>query len=284
MAGLVGVVFLFLAGVGLLFFPVISQWLSKMDQTVAIRNFSNSVVRFSEEDKERWLNEARDYNEKLWSFFSKMGTDPETDEALLSELDEVYWGMLDPEKNGIMGTVSIPHLSIFLPIYHGTDETTLRRGAGHLQNTSLPVGGIHTHAVISAHTGYPRASMFDRLTELKEGDLFYVTTMEQRLAYRVSSIQIVSPYDLTGLMIQEEKDLCTLVTCYPYGINSHRLLITGERETSIAEEEGVEMPMKSPEIPWPLFLAAAVPTLILVLWMIRKRKRKLKWKKPSLGG
>lgn len=265
-----------------MFYPALSQWYSKMTQTAAIRRYVDSMEKYDEEEKKIWLEEARMYNENLWTFFSKLTADPGNDDERMEKLNYQYASLLDPDHNGIMGTIHIPQLDIRLPILHGTDEDVLSRGAGHLQNTSLPVGGNNTHCVVSAHTGFPRAAMFDRLVEMKEGDLFYLKVLEQELAYRVINITLANPYDFTGLMIQDGKDLCTLVTCYPYGINSHRLLVTGMREEIVEPEELAVLHEPIEEFP---FLYVGIGTgggvvLVTLVIIVYRRKRRLKWKKP----
>lgn len=185
------------------------------------------------------LERARDYNTRLASEQQQVigeahdpWTDPDGGESL-ADLDTTYQSQLDFPKDGIMATIRYPRLSINLPIRHGTSDTVLSAGAGHLYGTSLPVGGGNTHAVISAHTGLADQLMFDKLrgfgSQARKGDIFYITVADRTLAYKVTDISVVTPDDFTKLTIQPGKDLVTLLTCTPYGVNDHRLLVTGQR-------------------------------------------------------
>ncbi|KAA8826955.1 class C sortase [Bifidobacterium myosotis] len=218
------------------------------------------------------LEKAREYNERL----SRDGQtmlgevyDAFGSTRTASEKDRDYQSALDVDGSGLMGSVSIPKIGIRLPVYHGTAEKTLLKGAGHMYGTSLPVGGKGTHAVVSAHNGLPDALMFTHLDELEKGDVFRVTMARRTLAYRATDIRIVLPTQWQSLKIQPGRDLVTLMTCTPYGVNTHRLLVTGERipDDEAPADPGVDY--------WgvfrsdPLAQAAAAATLTALAWTAR---------------
>ena len=155
--------------------------------------------------------------------------------------DESYQELLNLSENGIMGTLQIPKINVNLPIYHGTDEEVLKNGIGHLQGSGLPVGGANTHCVLTGHRGLPNSKLFTRLDELENGDLFFIDVCGTKMAYQVKNLQIIKPEEVDCLNIEAEKDLVSLVTCTPYGINTHRLVVTGER---ISYQKGEEKKIK----------------------------------------
>jgi len=187
-----------------------------------------------------------------------------------------YHSILNIRGDGMMGYIRIPAISVKLPIYHGTGEDILEKGVGHLEQTSFPIGGESTHTVLSAHTGSPAAELFTNLDKLEKGDLFYLEVLGETLAYRVDQIKVVEPTDIDSLMIESSKDYATLVTCTPYGINSHRLLVRGERTEYIEEQDqnvAGQNIVRSKRfiimIVCLCFLAASIITFII----IRKRTR-----------
>ena len=184
-----------------------------------------------------------------------------------------------------MGSIEIPSIKVYLPIYHGTDSTSLEKGAGHLENSSFPVGGRGTHAVISAHTGLPSAKMFDNLTEVKEGDVFYIHVLNQTLAYEVNQIKVVLPENTSDLLIDRNEDYVTMVTCTPYGINSHRLLVRGTR-IPYREAKKKEHTQTKKDSKWKAYVLAAIIAVILLLiafiyrrYQEKKRRRRMKRKR-----
>lgn len=214
------------AGVCLTFYPWISNFLYERSADSAAMAYETEFVQMDDAKKERMLEEAYRYNEQLKKSKAEL-TDPfqhsETDSK-----DLIYESVLSVNGEGLMGFVEIPKIDVYLPIYHGTSEAVLKKGAGHLEGTSLPVGQEGTHAVLSAHTG-SSAKMFTDLTEMKEGDLFFLHILGDVLAYRVCDIQVIRPSQTERLAANTKKDLVTLLTCTPYGVNSHRLMVTGER-------------------------------------------------------
>ena len=195
--------------------------------------------------------------------------------VLSEEEKEVYYSLLDVGGTGIMGYVEIPSIAVSLPIYHGVDEAVLQIAVGHIEGTSLPVGGIGSHCAISGHRGLPSAKLFTNIDELKEGDSFLLYILDEVLTYEVDQIRIVEPNDITALEIVKDKDLCTLVTCTPYGVNSHRLLVRGHRIETL-KQNSVRVAadaMQIDEILVATFVAIPILLVLLIGLLIRYRKR-----------
>lgn len=231
---------IFLAGFLLLLYPLISNMVHQRQQSDAVASYDSAVSNRSEEEIQEILNQATEYNNML--FQSNGAIVDNMDTSILS--DESYNSLLN-QANGIMGSIEIPKIDVDLPVYHGTEEDVLSIGVGHIQGTSLPVGGENTHCVLSGHRGLPGSSLFTRLDEMKEGDLFFLSVMGETLAYKVYDIQVVDPDNTEVLEITAGKDAVSLVTCTPYGLNTHRLVVTGERvpyEESEYNSIGSELP------------------------------------------
>lgn len=231
---------IFLAGFLLLLYPLISNIVHQRQQSDAVASYDSAVSNRSEEEIQEILNQATEYNNML--FQSNGAIVDNMDTSILS--DESYNSLLN-QANGIMGSIEIPKINVDLPIYHGTEDNVLSVGVGHIQGTSLPVGGENTHCVLSGHRGLPGSSLFTRLDEMKEGDLFFLSVMGETLAYKVYDIQVVDPDNTEVLEITAGKDDVSLVTCTPYGLNTHRLVVTGERvpyEESEYNSIGSELP------------------------------------------
>lgn len=231
---------IFLAGFLLLLYPLISNMVHQRQQSDAVASYDSAVSNRSEEEIQEILNQATEYNNML--FQSNGAIVDNMDTSILS--DESYNSLLN-QANGIMGSIEIPKIDVDLPIYHGTEDGVLSVGVGHIQGTSLPVGGENTHCVLSGHRGLPGSSLFTRLDEIKEGDLFFLSVMGETLAYKVYDIQVVDPDNTEVLEITAGKDDVSLVTCTPYGLNTHRLVVTGERvpyEESEYNSIGSELP------------------------------------------
>ena len=261
-------VFIFLLGLSLLLYPSISDYWNSFHQSRAIATYAEAVAEIDDVDYEKILREAKSYNKCLLDKADRwMMTDEETEE---------YNSLLNVGGNGIMGYIEIPSIKVSLPIYHGVDEAVLQIAIGHLEGTSLPVGGEGTHCVISGHRGLPSAKLFTNLDQLKEGDYFILRILDETLTYEVDQIRIVEPEDLTKLEIEEGKDLCTLITCTPYGVNSHRLLVRGHRTANI-DESTIRVTADAIQID-PVLVApiVAIPILLLLLiWLLvyyRKKK------------
>lgn len=211
----------------LMLYPFIANYLFEHRTDSVVNAVEQAAQDIDNHEMEAAIEAARQYNEVLASGYVQL-TDPFIEDELEGNSDE-YDSLLCMTDDGVMGSLEIPTIDLSLPIYHGTSEQVLEKGAGHLHGTSLPVGGESTHAVLTGHTGLSNAKLFTDLTELKEGDIFFLNVMGEKLAYEVDQIKVVLPSELDDLSIETGKDYCTLVTCTPYGVNTHRLLVRGER-------------------------------------------------------
>lgn len=214
-----------MAGICLCLYPVLSSFLEGEHLKNVVSTYESSVEKVKEEEAEQMLHEAEEYNDILYQEAGSIASKPR--EERLHE--KRYENLLNLSDTGIMGTIEIPKISVNLPIYHGTTEEVLSIGIGHLEGSSLPVGGKNTHSILTGHRGLPNAKLFTRLDELEKGDLFYIQVGNKTLAYRVNDIKVIKPEDAEELSIKADKDEVSLITCTPYGINSHRLVVTGER-------------------------------------------------------
>ncbi len=214
-------VLLFFLGVAIIAYPTASDWWNSFHQSQAIASYATIVETSDNEEMDAMLEAAREYNEAL--------AEGETEYSLDGARKKVYDSLLNLSGTGVIGYIQINSIGVNLPIYHGTEDTVLQTAIGHLEWTSLPVGGESTHAALSGHRGLPRARLFTDLDKLQEGDTFTITVLSRMLTYEVDQIRIVYPYEMEDLAIEPGKDLCTLVTCTPYGVNTHRLLVRGRR-------------------------------------------------------
>ena len=261
-------------GLGLLLYPSVSDCWNSFRQSRAIASYQETVDNLSREEYEKVWNEAVEWNKNLAANYS--GPYTLTD----SEMAE-YNSILDVTGTGIMGYVTIQKIRVKLPIYHGTDENNLQVAIGHLEWSSFPVGGKDTHCVISGHRGLPSAKLLTSIDRLNVGDTFMLTTLNDNLTYEVDQILVVLPEEVKDLYLQKGKDMCTLVTCTPYGVNSHRLLVRGHR---IPNDPGFNFNARADAtVIDPLIVAPilAVPGLVaLFVWvMMQGRKGRKKKKK-----
>ena len=214
-------ILMLVAGLSLLLYPSFSDYWNSFHQSRAVAEYVETVMRIeSDQYKEIW-EEARQFNEDL--------KDRQNEYHLPKEMQQRYARVLNVSSNGIMAYIEIPAIDVHLPIYHGTDEAVLQVAIGHLEWSNLPVGGESTHCVVSGHRGLPSAKLFTNLDALEAGDTFMLRTLDETLTYMVDQILIVEPSEIEALGVVEGEDLCTLVTCTPYGVNSHRLLVRGHR-------------------------------------------------------
>ena len=271
------IVLLFLGGAGLVLYPVVSSWYMGRHQGQVIADYDAEAAKLSQAQMEEELEKARRYNESLLG--NVVLTDPFNAEGL-EEQNTEYEDLLNIGGDGVMGSVEIPGQNIYLPIYHGTDSVSLEKGAGHLQNSSLPVGGKGIHAVISGHTALPTAELFTDLDQVEKGDVFYIHILKETLAYRVYDIETVLPEQVESLGIVQGRDLVTLVTCTPYGINCHRLLIHAERTVYDGEQGDQAAAMQKSLWQWLLsqktFLLSAGLILIVLLYGIIRFIRRIR--------
>ena len=222
---------IFACGIGILFYPVFSDLWNQHRQNSLITNYIEAAKKLTPEDYSAWKAAADDYNAALEPNFPTAFTGKQP------AADDVYWSMLDLDGSGIMGYIEIPKISVRLALYHGTGEAALQHGVGHLAGTSLPVGGAGTHAALSGHRGLPSALLFTDLDKLENGDRFYLTVLGETLVYEVDQILTVTPDAVSSIHAEPDGDYVTLLTCTPYGVNTHRLLVRGSRTTEPAAAE-----------------------------------------------
>ncbi len=258
-------VLIMLTGIGILAYPSVSDWWNSMHATQAIAGYVEAVETMSKEEKEAIFAKAKEYNDSLPN-----GVNFNISEEKYAE----YASILDVTGTGIMGYIQIQSIGVNLPVYHGVDEGILQIAVGHIPGSSFPIGGERTHAVMSGHRGLPSAKLFSDLDKLKEGDVFAVTVLDETFTYMIDQIRIVLPEETDELAIVDDKEYATLVTCTPYGVNSHRMLMRGHR---IANIDGKATPADAVKIPTYIVIpAVGIPLLFVVLlgMLIYYRKRK----------
>jgi len=264
---------IFLVGIGLIAYPTFADWWNSFHQARAINSYMGNVAKLDPEQYDQIISDAEAYNQEL----SERGMIWQ----MTADEKARYNTLLSVDESGIMGYINIPKIDIMLPIYHGTDESILQIAIGHLSGTSLPVGGPGSHCVVSGHRGLPSARLFTDLDKLQEGDTFTLNVLDRTLTYEVDQIRTVEPTDLSNLTIESGKDYCTLVTCTPYGVNTHRLLVRGHRTANAHGDAAVIADAIQIE---PAYIAPFIAVPVLVLLMIgvfvstgikaRRRKQK----------
>ena len=280
-----------LIGIGVLVYPSLSEFLQQQNASRAVASYNDTVERTEEARLEALLQEARNYNELLASStgYQKPPIDSYGNPISLDS----YQQMLNIKGDGMMGYITIPKLDVTCRIMHGTEESTLQVAVGHMQNTSLPVGGESSHAVLSGHRGLPTAELFTDLDQLDVGDVFYIKVLDHTLCYTVDQILTVLPDETEELAIQEGKDYVTLVTCTPYGVNSHRLLVRGVRTPfddteEIPVYEVVDMSSFWSRLPAQyrhmLYGAAAIVAFLIVYWIVILIRKKVKQRRSPEDG
>ena len=263
-------ILVFLIGLSLLLYPTVSDYWNSLHQSRAITEYAEQVAGLDDELYDQLWEDAEEYNRTLLTKSDRY--------EMTEEEREEYESLLNVSGSGIIGYIEIPSIDCSLPIYHGVDEAVLQIAVGHIEGSSLPVGGESTHCVISGHRGLPSARLFTDLDKLAEGDQFILRILDETLTYEVDQIRIVEPYEMDALEIEEGKDYCTLVTCTPYGINTHRLLVRGHRVENQAEARTVRVTADAMQIE-PVIVAplVAVPMLLILLIVLlastRRKKR-----------
>lgn len=275
----IGIAVLFLAGLSLLLYPLVANQWNSYRQSHLISNYEHTVsgletsgqVDYTEE-----LQKARAYNEAL---LPSILPDSFAVAEAAGEPDAVYMSCLNLAGDGMMGVIEIPKIHVNIPIYHTTEETVLEKAAGHLEGSSLPVGGENTHAVIAAHRGLPSAALFTDLDQITEGDHFLLHVLDETLCYEVDQISVVEPDDTTPLMVEPGKDLVTLLTCTPYGVNTQRLLVRGHRvdvqpeEVLFSETPAGQISLHTNYFLWVLVGLLVTGCFVFLLWRWDKKKR-----------
>ena len=251
-------VLLLAAGLSLLLYPSVSDYWNSLHASRAVTGYAQDVQSLTHDAYDAMLQAARDYNQSLAA--------RETSYFLSESQQAEYDSLLDVGGTGIMGYIEIPAINVSLPIYHGTDDNVLQIAAGHISWTSLPVGGESSHCVLSGHRGLPSAKLFTNLDQLVEGDTFTIRVLDEVLTYEVDQILIVEPEDVSALEIIPGRDLCTLVTCTPYGINSHRLLVRGHRVATPEVRQAAVVTADAERVErWKVALAVGAPLLAVFL-------------------
>lgn len=258
-----------------LLYPTVSNYLYEKNGARVISSYDENAVRLSQSEKQAMLEAARQYNRELLGNIELL--DPFS--PLKKEVDARYQSLLNTNEAGMMGYIRIPKIDVELPIYHGTEERILQSGVGHFEGTSLPVGGESSHTVLTGHRGLPSKLLFTDLDQMKEGDIFYLKILGETFAYKIDQILTVLPENTKALTIEPGKDYATLVTCTPYAVNTHRLLVRGSR---IPYEEAVrQVPDEkiTPTLPFQvkvLLAAIGVLVLIFIVYQLWKKTRKRK--------
>lgn len=262
-------ILVFLAGLSLLLYPTVSDYWNSLHQSRAVASYAEAVANLDNDIYKTFWADAHAYNEKLFQSRHSLSLTED-------ELPE-YKAQLNVSGNGIIGYIEISKINCTLPIYHGTDEIVLQTAIGHIEGSSLPVGGESTHCVLSGHRGLPSARLFTDLDQLTEGDTFALRVLDETLTYEVDQILIVKPYEVDALAIEESRDYCTLVTCTPYGINTHRLLVRGHRVENQEEKHTVRVTADAMVVETAVVAPlVAVPMLLvlLIVLLVKTRRKK----------
>ena len=262
-----GLLALFFIGVGLLVYPSFSDYWNTFHQSRVIMKYADRVSNMNKDEYARLIKEANQYNKELQKTGIKWNM---TDAEKAS-----YNRYLDFESSGVMGYITIPKINVELPIYHGTSDSILQTSIGHIEGSSLPVGGLGSHTILSGHRGLPSARLFTNLDQLAAGDTFTLTVLNETYTYEVDQIRIVEPTDLSSLQLEPGKDYCTLVTCTPYGVNTHRLLVRGHRVENV--NGNAELVADAIQIR-PIYITPFVIILLLFglfLWSKLRRNRRI---------
>ena len=260
-----------IVGLSLLLYPTLADWWNSMHQSRAVATYVEQVANIDDEEYAHLWEDAWNYNQSLIG---------RSNNYLLSEEQQkAYDQILNIGGLGIMGYIEVPSIGVTLPIYHGTDESVLQVALGHLEWTSLPVGGESSHCVISGHRGLPSAKLFTDLDKLSIGDVFMFRVLDEILTYEVDQILIVEPHETDALQIEKGKDLCTLITCTPYGVNSHRLLVRGHRvenqEEAVAVRVTADATQIEPAIVAPILAIPMLLILLIVILIPKPRRRRV---------
>lgn len=251
--------FTFFVGLCILLYPAVSDYINQKHQSRAIETYNSSVSEITEDEKAAYFKAAEDYNNRLFNT-----ADSFYNADKISGYDE----LLELSEDGIMGYISIDKIRVELPVYHGTSSSVLNSAAGHLKGSSLPIGGKNTHSVISAHRGLPSAKLFTDLDKLDIGDIFTITILGEIFTYEVDRIRTVDPHDVEELLTVRDEDYCTLLTCTPYGVNTHRLLVRGKRIENIKNKSSLYVTADAYQIDT-IIAAPAVALPMLLILMIK---------------
>lgn len=280
---ILGLIFIILIALAFMAYPLVSNFLAERDKSLVISEYNAIAEQLEDAETEEMFRLAREYNATIVPQVTE--EEAFTDEALAAAA-ESYYDLLNINSLGMMGYVDIPKIDVYLPIYHGTEADTLNSGVGHIVGTSLPVGGESTHCALSAHSGMATQRMFSDLDDMVIGDIFYIHVADETFAYQVTEINTVLPEELSLLSIRKGEDLVTLITCTPFGVNTHRLLVTGSRipyeEAEVLEtiKEGeadkIHVNKWAREYIEGLLIGLGIAVLILTIYLIMRHKQKKK--------
>ena len=256
--------------IGVLLYPTISDYLSRIHSSQVIQSYEKSVIGLDQETKDTMLKDAQTYNSSL------IGKEELYDPFMsIEKVDKYYMSLLNSNGDGVMGYIQIPRIDVKLPIYHTTSEKVLQKGVGHLQGTSLPIGGKSTHAALSGHRGLPSSNLFTDLDLLEIGDIFYMEVLGNTSAYKIDQIKIVLPTETKDLEIVDGKDYVTLITCTPYSVNTHRLLVRGIRiDYQKAIEEQANEVDNGIHVPFEIQILLSGFTVLMLIFLLLKVRRK----------
>ena len=271
-------VIIFLLGASLFIYPTVSNWLNQQTQSRAAANYLEAVRHFKTEEYQAEKEKAHQYNQWLTETYSSLN------EAVLSEeknTHSIYKTVLNGGENGIMGILEIPVIDVYLPIYHGTDDEVLQVGIGHYLGSSMPVGGKSSHAVLTGHRGLPSAKLLTDIDKMQEKDLFYIHVLDETLTYQVDDIRTVTPLVLESMDIMRGEDYVTLVTCTPYGINTHRLLVRGKRVPTDEKTAPAIANVEKQQEENYIFAVVFIIVLIIFVTAVRKIRYQRKKHRPS---
>ncbi|MFJ5956196.1 class C sortase [Paenarthrobacter sp. NPDC092416] len=269
-------------GVGILLYPTAAAWFSDRVHATEISGYVDSVETLNPSAKKALLDQARTFNDELPSgpLRDPYSLNEAGEQTTIGAGSDAYKNMLSVGPGGMMGRISIPSIHADLPIFHGTDEETLSKGAGHLFGSALPVGGKSTHSVLSAHSGFVNATLFDNLDQVKTGDTFTVTVLDETLYYKVDQTLTVLPDQTDALRKVEGKDYITLITCTPKGVNSHRLLVRGERTTAPGPEAQKVLPSTTTDPGFPWWALAITAATFLAIFATKPRREPAEEQRP----
>ena len=253
-------ILIFCIGLSLLLYPSVSDWWNELHQSKAIAQYTEDIANLDDDTYEKLWTDAKNYNEALAKKADRY--------AITKEEHAVYESLLDVSGDGIIGYLEISVIDCSLPIYHGTGEAVLQVAVGHIEGSSLPVGGKGTHCVLSGHTGLPSSKLLTDLDKMTEGDTFVLRVLDETLTYEVDQILVVEPHDTEALQIEENMDYCTLVTCTPYGINSHRLLVRGHRIENIEATDTIRVAGDALQLEPMLVIPFAIAPMLLLLLIV----------------
>jgi len=262
---------IFITGMLIFFYPIVSNWLSTKEHHTVISRHNEVLAQMTKEEKEKERDKAKEYNEKLNE--TEIPIEDPFGENATENTVIGYFNVLDIGES--IGSIEIPSLNVNLPIYHGVSEDVLQQGIGHMSNSSFPIGGLGTHSALTGHRGLPSSKLFRDLDKMKEKDMFFIHTLGETLAYKVDDVQIVLPTETQWLSIEEDKDYVTLITCEPYMINTHRLLVRGERvpyNPKVIKDLNKES-KKSNIVKLGLFIGGILTILVLIIFYYRRKKR-----------